>query len=145
VVLLHGFEQRRLRLRRGAVDLVSEENLGKDRTLHETKRPVASLLVEHLRAGNIGRHQIGRELNPLEGQIQNLRQGLDQERLGETGHPGDEAMPSGEECHQDLIDDLVLPDDHLSNLRKDAFASLRDPFGNRRDIRRRLMHQCVSE
>ena len=55
----------------------------------------------------------------------------------------------GEERHEDLVDDLVLPDDHLPDLGEDALASIRDTFRNCRYIGRRhcrdRIHQCVSE
>ena len=43
-------------------------------------------------------------------------------------------MPAGEQRHQDLVDDLVLPDDDLADLRQDARAPLCDALGNLRDI-----------
>jgi hypothetical protein len=39
-VLLHRLEQRALRLRRGAVDLVGEDDVGEDRALAERERLV---------------------------------------------------------------------------------------------------------
>ena len=46
VVFLHGLEQRRLRLRRGAVDLVGQEHLGEDRPLREIQPAMAGGDVE---------------------------------------------------------------------------------------------------
>jgi hypothetical protein len=154
VVLLHRFEQRRLRLGRRAVDLVGQDDLREDRPGHEPERPVPVLFVEHLGAGDVGGHEVGRELDPLEREIQDLRDGLDQKRLREPGHAGDQTMAPGEERDQHLIDDVLLTDDHLADFREDAFA----PCGEaRRDggeigvgVRRlpdraRRIHQCVRE
>ena len=73
VILLHRLEQRGLRLRRRAVDLVGEDDLREDRPLHEPQRARAVILVEDLGAGDVGRHQVGRELDALEAQVENLR------------------------------------------------------------------------
>ena len=81
-----------------------------------TQRAVAAVLVEDLGAGDVGRHQVGRELDALEAQVEDLRQRLDQQRLGQPGHAGEQAVAAGEERDQDLIDDLVLADDDLAQL-----------------------------
>ncbi len=129
VVLLHRLEQRRLRLRRRAVDLVGEDDLREDRPVREPQRARAVLLLENLGAGDVGRHQVGRELDPLEAQVEDLGNRLDEQRLGQAGHAGDEAVPAGEERHQDLVDDLVLADDHLAQLVQDAGAAMLHALG----------------
>src|SRR5215217_283972 len=106
---------------------------------------MAVLLVQHLGAGNVRRHQVRRELDALEREIENLRHGLDQQRLRQARYAGDQAVPAGEEGHQDLVDDRVLADDDLPDLRQDALAPGSDPFGDRGDVRLRRVHQCVSE
>ena len=57
--LLHGFQQRRLNLGGGAVDLVGQNQLGEDRAEFNLKRPF--LLVIDAGADQVGGHQIGRE------------------------------------------------------------------------------------
>ena len=49
---------------------------------------MTALFIEDFRPGDVGRHQVGRELDPLEAEIENLREGLDEERLREPGHAG---------------------------------------------------------
>ncbi len=129
VILLHRLEQRRLRLRRRAVDLVGENDLREDRPLHETQRAGAVILVEDLRAGDVGRHQVGRELDALEAQVENLRQRLDQQRLREAGHAGDQAVAAAKQRHQHLVDDVVLADDDLAEFGEDFLAAGSDLFG----------------
>jgi hypothetical protein len=63
LALLHRLEQRGLRLRWGAVDLVGEE-IREDRARAELE--VGGALVEDRRAGDVGRHQVGRELDAPE-------------------------------------------------------------------------------
>ena len=140
VRLLHRFEQRRLRLRRRAVDLVGQDDLREDRPFHEPQTPAALLLVENLGAGDVGRHQVGRELNALEVEIEDVGQGLDEQRLRQAGHAGDEAMAAGKERNQHLLDDVVLSDDHLAELREDALASFGDALGADRYRIRESVH-----
>ena len=49
--------------------------------------------------------------------------GLDEQRLGQTRHAGDQAMAAGEERDQHLIDHRVLADDDLADLAEDALAA----------------------
>ena len=148
MVLLHRLEQRRLRLRRRAVDLVGEDDLREDRPLHEPQPPRALLFVEDLGAGDVGRHQVGRELDALEVEIEDVGERLDQQRLGQARHAGDQAVAAGEQRDQHLLDDLVLADDDLAELGEDALAAFGDAL--RRSTRGdRRFHagrpaQCVS-
>ena len=72
---LHGFEQRGLRLWRRSVDFVGENDVREDWSLHKHARPFpcCPIFLDHLRAGDVGRHQVGRELDALEVEMQNLR------------------------------------------------------------------------
>jgi hypothetical protein len=62
-VLLHRFEERCLCLGGGAVDLVGEEHLGKDRPLAEHE--VIGIAIEDGDARHVGREKIGSELHAL--------------------------------------------------------------------------------
>jgi hypothetical protein len=126
VVLLHRLEQRRLRLGRRSVDFVGEDDLREDRPFDESQPARAFLLVEDLGAGDVRRHDVGRELDPLEVEIENLGERLDQEGLGQSRHPGDQAVPAGEERDQHLFDDVILPDDDLAQLGENPLAAFRD-------------------
>ena len=83
LALLHRLEQRGLRLRRGAVDLVGEQEVGEDRAGAEDElgRP----LVEDLRAGDVGGHQVRRELDARETERGRLRERARDQRLREPG------------------------------------------------------------
>ena len=129
VVLLHRLEQRRLRLRRRAVDLVGQDDLREQRPLHEAQPARPLLLVEDLGAGDVRRHDVGRELNPLEVEIEDVGERLDQQRLRQPGHAGDQAVAAGEQRDQHLLDDLVLADDDLAQLGENALAARRDFLG----------------
>ena len=45
-----------------------------------------------------------------------LRDGADQQRLGQAGHADQQAVAAAEQGHQQLLDDLVLADDDLADL-----------------------------
>ena len=109
----------------GGVRLISSARMmfAKIGPCHEPQRPVAVLLVEDLGAGDVGRHQVRRELDALERQVQDLGERRDQERLGEAGHADDQAVAAGEQRDEELLDDLVLADDHLADLREDPLAA----------------------
>jgi hypothetical protein len=98
------------------------------------------ILVENFGAGNVGRHQVGRELDALEIQVEDLRQRFHQQRLGESRHAGDQAMAAAEQRHQHLVDDLVLPDNDLAQLRQNLLTATGDSFGKSLDSHVRCAH-----
>ena len=59
--LLHDLEQSRLRLGRGSVDLVTQEQVAEDRA--GTKDERMRLVVIHAEARDVRRHRVGRELD----------------------------------------------------------------------------------
>ena len=114
LVLLHRLEQRRLRLRRGAVDLVGEEEVREDRPGAELE--VGGALVVDRRAGHVGGHQVGRELDPAEAQSGRLREGARHQRLGQAGEILDQDVAVGEQAEQDELERLTLADDRALDL-----------------------------
>ena len=95
---------------------------------------VPALIVQNLGAGDVGRHQVGRELNALEAEIEDLGERLDEQRLRQPGHAGQQAVAAGEERDQHLLDDLVLTDDDLAELVKNPLAAFAH-FGTPRCVR----------
>jgi len=62
--LLHGFEQGRLRLGGGAIDLVSQHEVSEDRPRLEPQQLGAAIVaLDDHTPHDIGGHQIGRELD----------------------------------------------------------------------------------
>ena len=86
-----------------------------DRPAHEPEHAAAGgpILFQHVRAGDVGRHQVGRELDPPERQRQRIGQRLDEQRLGQAGDTDEQAVPAREQRHQQMIDDLLLTHDGL--------------------------------
>jgi hypothetical protein len=62
--LVHGLEETRLGLGRGAVDLVGEHDIREDRTGLEHELVLVGLVDRH--AEDVGRQHVRRELDPLE-------------------------------------------------------------------------------
>ena len=79
LLFLHRFEQGALHFRGGAIDFVSQHEIGEDRALLDRKIPRARIV--NLRADDVGGQQIGRELDALEGEVQSLRERADGERF----------------------------------------------------------------
>ena len=117
-VLLHRLQQRRLRLGRRAVHLVGQHDVREDRPAHEAEDAAAggAILLQHVGAGDVGRHQVGRELDPPERQRQRVGQRLDEQRLGQARHADEQAVPAREQRHQQMVDDLLLAHDALADL-----------------------------
>jgi maltoporin len=116
--LLHGLQQRGLGLRRRAIDLVRQQERGEDRAFDQ--REFVALQVENVGAGDVRRHQVGRELNAVELASQHARQRAREQRLGQARHAFDQRMLVGQDHHQRLADGILLADDHLADLGGDA-------------------------
>ena len=118
LMFLHRLQQRRLRLGRRAIDFVGQDDVGEDRAFEELEAAAAGRLVflDHFRAGDVGRHQVGRELDAAELQRQGIGQRADHQRLGQARHADQQAMAAGEHGDQQLFDHLLLADDHLAQL-----------------------------
>ena len=103
----HRLEQRRLGLRRRPVDLVDEQDVGEDRARPELE--VARLLVEDGHAGDVGRLQVGRALDPRD------RDALDaaadrarEHRLRGPGHVLEQHVAAAHQRGEDELDLLAL-------------------------------------
>ncbi len=70
-LLLHRFEQGRLRLGRGPIDLIGEDDVAEDGPLLKLKIAVPFLILRHhAGASDIGRHEVRGKLNAREIQMQ---------------------------------------------------------------------------
>ena len=117
LAFLHRLQQRGLGLGRRAVDFVGQQQVGEDRPFDEAERPPAVLVfLQHVGARDVGGHQVGRELDALELEIEDLGQRADDQRLGQAWHADQQAMAAGEDRGENLLDHGVLANDHLLQL-----------------------------
>ena len=124
--LLHRFEQRGLRLGRGAVDLVGEHQVGEERPGLELERARAvGGVAQDAGAGDVGRHQVGRELDAAERQIERLAEGAHQQRLAQAGDAFQQRVAAGEQAGQDAAHDFGLADDDAGRPRPRSLARSR--------------------
>ncbi len=116
VVLLHRLQQRRLGARARAVDLVGHQQLGEDRPTDEAEAALAAgAFFEHLAAHDVGRHQVGGELDATGVEPEHDAHGLDQLGLGETGKADQQRVTAAEHGDERLLDHLLLPEDHVAD------------------------------
>ena len=107
LLLCHGLEERRLRLRHRAVDLVHEEDIREHRTRPELE--VAVALVEDGEPRDVRRLEIRRALDPLErGPLDAACNRSGEDGLGRAGHVFQEDMAAADEGRQDEPDLLGL-------------------------------------
>ena len=86
----------------------------------ERRPELAGLLVVDPRADEVGRDEVGRELDPLELAADRLGEGLDGHRLGQAGHAFDEDVAAGEQRDDQPLQQVVLADDDLLHLVQQA-------------------------
>ncbi len=109
VAFLHDLQQRRLHLRRRAVDLVGEQEVDH----HRAELGVELLLALPVDAGtdDVGGHQVGRELDARERPADHPREGLHGQRLGHAGNTLEQDVALGQQADQHPLHELVLADD----------------------------------
>ena len=78
--------------------------------------PPVRILDDDVGADDVGRHQIRRELDAREGKVEAARQGAHQEGLPQPRDSFEKDVPAREERDEDLVHDLVVPDDDLVHL-----------------------------
>ena len=120
---VHGFQQRRLRLRRRAIDFVRQDDVGENRSGLE----IESLLdlIEDAGAHHVGGQQVRSKLDALERAVEGVRQRLRQRRLAHARHVFDQQVALGEQCHDREADDFILAANHARN----GILQLRDLVG----------------
>ncbi len=116
LVLLHDLQQRRLDLRGRAVDLVREQEVAEHRA--ELGVEAARVGAVDARADEIGRHEVRRELESLEGPAEHVGDGLDRERLGQAGDAFEQHVAAGEQRDEQPLEHPLLPHDHALDLEQ---------------------------
>ena len=125
--LLHRLQQRRLRLRRRAVQLVGKQHLREDGPLahHEA----AALAVEHRQAGDVGRKQVVGALHALEIQPERRRQRRRQRGLAASRRVLDQKVAVGKDAGQRQLDSLPAAEEAQRHRIDDGGGARRDVGG----------------
>ena len=128
--LLHRFQQGRLRLGRSTVDFVGQYDVRKNRPLDENAFPLAGdpAFFDDFRTGDIGRHQIGRELNAFEIQMKDFCDRRNQKGLRQSRDAGDDGISTTEHRHHHLIDNVILTDNYFADFSVDPLQLHMEAF-----------------
>jgi hypothetical protein len=126
----HHLQQRRLGLRRAAVDLVGQHDVGEDRAGVEPE-PLLFLVVDR-DAGDVAGQQVRGELDAAPPPADAAGQTAGERGLTEAGHVLDQQVPLGQQGGQRHLDQLRLAFDHLLDVGR---------YG-RRDLRRIAAVHC---
>src|SRR5690606_881043 len=92
------------------------------------------MLFNDLRAGDVTRHQIRRELYPAELQVRRFSKRPNEKSLSETRHANQQHVSLAQEAHEDVLDNGLLPDDDLSNLIAQAAKAVVKRVENLRSL-----------
>ena len=102
------------------------------------------VLLDHLGAGDVRGHQVGGELDAVEGQVQGVGQGADHQGLGQAGHADQQAVPPREDGDQQLLEHLLLADDHLAHLGLEPGEGVLEPLDGGEVVARAAVRRGVS-
>src|SRR5690606_5245004 len=117
------------------VDLVGEHEVREHRALLHL--PLAGVRVVDVRADQVARQEVRRELDAPERPADRLRESRHGERLREPGQAFEEHVAVGEEGDQQAVDQFRLADDHLLHRAAEVLqhaAVLLDAFRDREDV-----------
>ncbi len=116
VLFLHRLQQRRLGARRRAVDFVGHQQLAEDRARDEAEAALAAgAFLQHLGADNVGRHQVGGELNAARFEAEHQAHGLHQFGLRQAGQTDEQRVPARKHRDQRLLDHALLSENDLAD------------------------------
>ena len=124
LALFHALQQRGLRLRRRAVDLVGEHDLAEDRARPELE--FLRLLVVDRQPGDVRGEQVRGELDPPEGAAEAPGDGLGEDRLARPRDILDEEVAAAQQRDQGEADLVVLADDDALDVGEHLVAGFLD-------------------
>ena len=112
---LHGLEQRALGFWRGAIDLIDQDDLGKEGAGMEDKPLI--IAVENGIADDVRRKQVAGELNAAEIEPEGTSYGMGEGGLADPGEILDEQVAAGHQAGNGEPDGFLLPEDDFTDLR----------------------------
>ena len=125
--LLHSLEHRRLRLRRGAVDFVREQDVAEDGAgLEDHLAAAVGGGLQDVRAEDVAGHEVGRELHALEVELQDVAHGLHERGLAEAGQAFEEDVTAREDAGEDEPVQFVAAEQDAVELGERALERLAD-------------------
>ena len=77
-------------------------------------------------ADDVRRHQVGRELDAVEPEVQRLGQGAHETGLAEAGDALEQDVAIRQQADDRAVHDLLLAHDHLADLAAQAVATVRE-------------------
>ena len=82
------------------------------------------MLLNDVRPDDVGRHQVRRELDARELQVQHVRERMHQARLADAGNALEQDVPAREQAHHRRRDDFLVPDDTAADFLRDLDEAL---------------------
>ena len=138
--LLHRLQQRGLRARRGAVDLVDEHDRRDDRPLAELE--LAALLRVVVDAHDVRGHEVRRALDAVEVRADRAREGARRHRLAGARHVLEQHVPAREQRDQQQLEWLLRADDDLRDVLVDRLRRVGEGAHRLRPRRGRAISDC---
>ena len=120
LTLLHGFEQSGLGFRRGAVDLIREDDIGKDGS--SPKDEIAFRAVVNIPPSDVCGEQIWGKLDSLEVKTEGGCQAFCDQGFSQARKIFNQDMPAGEDGCQNDFQGFAFSDDRLFNFYKNIVA-----------------------
>ncbi len=108
LAFLHGFEQCGLGFRRGAIDLVGQQQVGEQRPFAQFE--LLGLHVVHRMPGDIAGHQVRGELDTCELAAEAAGEGTHQQCLAQPRNAFEQYMAAGDQRGEHIVDHAVLAD-----------------------------------
>src|SRR5947209_470481 len=109
-----------MRLRRRTVDFVDQDQIGEHRTRLKLEAPLAGIAChQQIRPQNVGRHQVGRALNPAVREVQHVRECSHQECLAQSWRAFEQRMPARQQRDEHTPQNVRVADDDLRQLALD--------------------------
>ena len=114
LLLGHRLEQRALRLRRGAIDLVGQQHLGEHRPRMEGEAGGVAVVDRH--ADDVGRQKIRGELDALQAEPEAGRERVRERRLAHAGQVLDQQVAAREQAREREPHRVGLAEQHAVDL-----------------------------
>ncbi len=130
LTLFHRFQQGGLHLGRGPVDLIGQNDVGKDGTGFEAKDAARFGLNVNIRAGHVRREQVWCELYPAELGLKVFGHRLDRACLGQARQTFDQKVTIGEQPDHEPLNNSSLSNDRFGH----AFAKVIDGVSSSHNV-----------